>query len=105
MSIPLYDISGTVCYNCKTPIVKRMTMADGRNGQMQKGMIMICSNCLRPMILGDTTWRPMNRADFEALPKASQQKLTMTAKGLEGLLKEGKEWTPYGSFKKADGTN
>jgi len=93
--LPVFNVNDTKCVHCKTPIVKRLTMADGRGALPSKGMIMVCSNCLHPMILGDTSWRPLEAKDFKRLPPESRKKLILVAKGIEGLLKSGGEWSPY----------
>ena len=90
----------TFCVHCKIPFPKRMTIADGRGGQMAKGMIMLCSACGGAQILGDSEWRPMTKQDFEALPPLSKEKLVATANALKARLKAGVEWSPYEQTRK-----
>ena len=86
------DIS---CVHCKIPFPKRMTMANGKDGQLVKGMIMVCSACGGAQVLGETSWRPMTRQDFDALPAKSKVALVTCVNGLKARLKAGKEWSPY----------
>lgn len=91
----IYANKDIACVHCKIPFPKRMTMSHGRGGQLTKGMIMICSACGGAQILGDTTWRPMTREDFLALPPQSKQALLATVAGLRQRLGTGQEWSPY----------
>ena len=92
----IYANKDLACLHCKIPFPKRMTMANDRGGQLHKGAIMVCSACSGAMILGDSSWRPMTKADFEALPPQSKRALLVTVQGLREKLKAGVEWSPYG---------
>lgn len=91
----IYDNKGITCLFCKIPFPKRMTMANGRGGALHKGMIMVCSSCGGAMILGDSSWRPLTKADFDKLPLPSKRALVAVANGLKTKLQAGQEWSPY----------
>lgn len=91
----IYDAKNMVCLHCKVPFPKWMTMKYGRGGKLIKGMIMVCSNCTGAMVLGDSSWRPMEKKDFDALPNQAKVSLVLIVKGLKQKLGAGKDWNPY----------
>lgn len=91
----VYTNKDIACVHCKIPFPKRMTMANGHGGTLHKGMIMVCSACGGAQILGDSSWRPITKTDFDRLPPQSKRTLLVVAKGLRDRLQAGQEWSPY----------
>lgn len=98
----IYSNKDISCVHCKIPFPKRMTMANGRDGQLHKGMIMVCSACGGVQILGDSSWRPLAKSDFDRLDGRSKLALVSVAKGLKERLAAGVEWSPYERSKRSE---
>lgn len=102
MNAPVLQIKNTKCIHCGQEFEKRVPVADYKDPALHKGMIMVCSQCRKPMILGDADWRPLTREDFAKLPVRTKHYLLATAKGLEGLAASNKQWSPWDQ-KRLDG--
>lgn len=86
---------GTKCLRCGVEFVKRVHQSGHSDGKLHKGMIMICSACSQPHILGDSDWRPLTREDFAKLAPIDQKRLLYTAQMLKAKAWTKKPWTPY----------
>lgn len=84
------------CPNCQVEFPKRMSMTGRGDGQLHKGLIMVCSECAGIAVLGDTSLHPMTAAEFAALDMPTKRALVITRTEIEKTIKAGGKWSPYG---------
>lgn len=87
--------SGLQCPQCHADLPQAMSMVGHQQVQMRKGMIMVCSACATPLILGDTTFRPLSRAEFDRYPPQTKGTILATVNAIRQKVKKNGEWTPY----------
>lgn len=81
------------CCWCKAEMQKRMSTTG--DGVLRKGLVIVCSNCARPNVLGDTGLHPLTKDEFMALSPESKRALLLTAQGVKQLVESGGTWNPY----------
>ena len=83
------------CTSCGVEFPKRMPMRGIGDGQLHKGMIMVCSECASVSVLGDTALHPMTAEEFKALDTPTKRALVITRTEIEKTIKGGGKWSPY----------
>lgn len=87
--------SGWRCPKCEADLPKAMSMVGNKEVRLARGMIIICSSCSTPLILGDTELRPLSRQEFDAYSHQVKGTIVATVKAVASKLKAGGEWSPY----------
>lgn len=82
-----------ICCHCKAPMQKRM--ATSGSADLRPGLLVICGQCGRVNVLGDSSLHPLTKSEFMALDEPTRRSLLITAQGIKQLVESGGSWNPY----------